>query len=236
MLSKMAKNDLMSLREQGYQPTDEEIIKLNDLALKIERGKETTPANMPRIAVVGNVVLHEPTVGSIQWWENFGKNASYSDEMKMMVYYWTLTYATEVDYLNKFKSHREIFKEIKNWSKKLTCTEEQLWKGLLWVKFGGDNENPNDQKIKEILDDEQTMNYIWSIVLKVSSSTGIKVEELMTRTQTELSYMLVQSYILAHIPIKQSVADNYIAYRMLIKKIEERGDGKWQTQNSDYRL
>ena len=221
----MAKNDLMSLREQGYQPTDEEIIKLNDLALKIERGKETTPANMPRIAVVGNVVLHEPTVGSIQWWENFGKNASYSDEMKMMVYYWTLTYATEVDYLNKFKSHREIFKEVKNWSKKLTCTEEQLWKGLLWVKFGGDNDNPNDQKVKEILDDEQTMNYIWSIVLKVSSSTGIKVEELMTRTQTELSYMLVQSYILAHIPIKQSVADNYIAYRMLIKKIEERGDG-----------
>ena len=221
----MAKNDLMSLREQGYQPTDEEIIKLNDLALKIERGKETTPTNMPRIAVVGNVVLHEPTVGSIQWWENFGKNASYCDEMKMMVYYWTLTYATEVDYLNKFKSHREIFKEVKNWSKKLTCTEEQLWKGLLWVKFGGDNENPNDQKVKEILDDEQTMNYIWSIVLKVSSSTGIKVEELMTRTQTELSYMLVQSYILAHIPIKQSVADNYIAYRMLIKKIEERGDG-----------
>ena len=221
----MAKNDLMSLREQGYQPTDEEIIKLNDLALKIERGKETTPANMPRIAVVGNVVLHEPTVGSIQWWENFGKNASYSDEMKMMVYYWTLTYATEVDYLNKFKSHREIFKEVKNWSKKLTCTEEQLWKGLLWVKFGGDNDNPNDQKVKEILDDEQTMNYIWSIVLKVSSSTGIKVEELMTRTQTELSYMLVQSYIFAHIPIKQSVADNYIAYRMLIKKIEERGDG-----------
>lgn len=219
----MAKNDLMSLREQGYQPTDEEIIKLNDLALKIERGKETTPANMPRIAVVGNVVLHEPTIGSIQWWENFGKNSSYGDEMKMMVYYWTLTYATEVDYLNKFKSHREIFKEVKNWSKKLTCTEEQLWKGLLWVKFGGDNENPNDQKIKEILDDEQTMNYIWSIVLKVSSSTGIKVEELMTRTQTELSYMLVQSYILAHIPIKQSVADNYIAYRMLIKKIEERG-------------
>ena len=222
----MAKNALMSLREQGYQPTDEEIIKLNDLALKIERGKETTPANMPRIAVVGNVVLHEPTIGSIQWWENFGKNSSYGDEMKMMVYYWTLTYATEVDYLNKFKSHREIFKEVKNWSKKLTCTEEQLWKGLLWVKFGGDNENPNDQKINEILDDEQTMNYIWSIVLKVSSSTGIKVEELMTRTQTELSYMLVQSYILAHIPIKQSVADNYIAYRMLIKKIEERGDGK----------
>lgn len=69
------------------------------------------------------------------------------------------------------------------------------------------------------------MNYIWSMVLKVSSSTGIKPEDLMARTQTELSYMLVQSYILAHMPIKQSVADDYIAYRMLMKKIEERGDG-----------
>lgn len=28
---------------------------------------------------------------------------------------------------------------------------------------------------------------------------------------------------MAHIPIKQSVADDYIAYRMLMKKIEESG-------------
>ena len=61
------------------------------------------------------------------------------------------------------------------------------------------------------------------MVLKVSSSTGVKVEDLLSRTQTELSYMLVQSYIMAHIPIKQSVADDYIAYRMLMKKIEESG-------------
>lgn len=106
MLSKLAKTDLESLRSAGYSPTDEEIIRLNDLAIRIERGKETTPANMPRIAVCGNVVLHEPTVGSIQWWENFGKNASYGDEMKMMVYYWTLAFANEVEYLNKFNTHR----------------------------------------------------------------------------------------------------------------------------------
>lgn len=225
MISKMAKSDLISLREQGYQPTDEDIIKLNDLALKIERGKETTPANMPRIAVVGNVVLHEPTIGAIQWWEEYGKNASYTSELKMMVYYWTLAFANEVEYINQFKTHREIQREVKKWMKKLNCTEEQLWKGLLWVKFGGDHDNPNDEKVKEILDDEQTMNYIWSMVLKVSSSTGTKVEDLMTRTPTELSYMLVQSYLLAHIPMKQSVADDYIAYRMLMKKIEEQDNG-----------
>ena len=221
MLSKIAKTDLAALRSAGYSPTDEQIVQLNDIALRIERGKETTPANMPRIAVCGNVVLHEPTMGALQWWENFGKNSSYSAEMKMLVYYWTLAFANEVEYLNKFTSHREIWKEVKKWGKKLTCTEEQLWKGLLWVKFGGDHDNPNDKKVRDILEDDQTLNYIWSMVLKVSSSTGVKVEDLMSRTQTELSYMLVQSYIIAHIPIKQSVADDYIAYRMLMKKIEE---------------
>jgi hypothetical protein len=59
----MAKADLDALRASGCNPTDEEIVELNSLAQKIERGKETTPQNMPRIAVVGNTVLHEPTIG-----------------------------------------------------------------------------------------------------------------------------------------------------------------------------
>lgn len=65
MLSKMAKSDLDALRQGGHHPTDEDIIRLNDLALKIERGKDTTPANMPRIAFAGNIILHEPTIGAM---------------------------------------------------------------------------------------------------------------------------------------------------------------------------
>lgn len=65
MLTETAKNDLAALRAAGFSPTDEEIVKLNDLAIRIERGKDTTPANMPRVAFAGNVVLHEPTIGAI---------------------------------------------------------------------------------------------------------------------------------------------------------------------------
>lgn len=65
MLTETAKNDLAALRQQGFKPTDEEVVALNDLAIRIERGKDTTPANMPRVAFAGNIVLHEPTVGAM---------------------------------------------------------------------------------------------------------------------------------------------------------------------------
>jgi len=38
MLAKAAREDLKALRANGYSPTDEDIVALNDLALRIERG------------------------------------------------------------------------------------------------------------------------------------------------------------------------------------------------------
>ena len=68
MLTELARQDLKALRAQGFNPTDEEIVALNDLAIRIERGQNTTPYNMPRIGFAGSCVLHEPTVGALQWW------------------------------------------------------------------------------------------------------------------------------------------------------------------------
>jgi hypothetical protein len=61
----MVKTDLELLRKNGFSPTDEEVVKLNDIALRIEKGKEISPVNMPRIAHAGNITLHEPTIGSM---------------------------------------------------------------------------------------------------------------------------------------------------------------------------
>ena len=83
MLTETAKNDLAALRAAGFAPTDEEVIKLNDLAIRIERGKETTPANMPRVAFAGNVVLHEPTTAAIEWWNDVGRDADFTTDGRL---------------------------------------------------------------------------------------------------------------------------------------------------------
>ena len=108
MLTKTAKNDLAALRASGFTPTDEEIIQLNDLALKIERGKDTTPVNMPRVAFAGNVVLHEPTIGAIQWWNDFGQDASLSNQWRMFTYLFMLANAKNLEILDGLQTPKQI--------------------------------------------------------------------------------------------------------------------------------
>ena len=102
MFSELAKQDLISLRQQGFEPTDEEVVKLNDIALRLERGKHTTPANAPRVAFAGNVVFHEPTIGSIKWWHDFGRDSARSSDTSLLTYFFMLAHATNLEKLKKF--------------------------------------------------------------------------------------------------------------------------------------
>ena len=225
MLSKIAKNDLEALRSAGYQPTDEEIVQLNDIAIRIERGKETTPANMPRIAVCGNAVLHEPTIGALQWWNDYGKDAAWSSDGRLMTYYFCLANARRLDLLSSLVVHSDIRKAVKEWKKKLQCTEDELWRGLCWVKYGDQSleDNIDKDKIQTSIDDEQQMNAMWMTVIASSGALGLSPNDLKTFTQSELIGSLMQANLHARIPMKQSVAKDYIAYRQIMRKIEERG-------------
>lgn len=224
MLSKLAKADLESLRSAGYSPTDEEIIRLNDLAIRIERGKETTPANMPRIAIAGNVVLHEPTIGAMEWWQNYGKDASFSCDGRLMTYYFCLANADKLEYLNSLTVNSEIRSAVKEWKRKSSATEDELWRALCWVKYGdGDiDDNPGKDEIRSSMDDEQQMDMLWMTVIAAAGALGMTPDQLKTCTQSELVASLIQSNLHARIPMKQSVAKNYIAYRQLLKQIEDR--------------
>lgn len=225
MLSKIAKTDLEALRSAGYSPTDEEIVQLNDIAIRIERGKETTPANMPRIAVCGNVVLHEPTVGAMQWWNDYGKDAAWTSDGRLMTHYFCLANARRLDVLNSLVEHSRIRKAVKEWRKGLQCTEDELWRGLCWVKYGDGSfeENPDKDKIHSSIDDEQQMDALWMTVIVSAGALSMSPDDLKTMTNSELIGSLIQSNLHARIPMKQSVAKDYIAYRQVMRQIEDRG-------------
>lgn len=225
MLSKIAKADLAALRSAGYSPTDEEVIRLNDIALRIERGKETTPANMPRIAVCGNVVLHEPTIGALQWWNDYGKDSAWSSDGRLMTYYFCLANARRMDVLGRLVEAKDIRNAVSKWKKTLQCTEDELWRGLCWVKYGGDvaEENPDIDRIRSSLDNDERMNALWMTVIAAAGALGLSPEDLKTCTASELTGALVQANMLAGLPMKQSVAEDYIAYRRIMRKIEDRG-------------
>lgn len=60
-------------------------------------------------------------------------------------------------------------------------------------------------------------------VIACAGALSVAPKDLMTNTQSELVSLLIQANLHARIPMRQSMAKKYIAYKQLIRQIEERG-------------
>lgn len=79
-----------------------------------------------------------------------------------------------------------------------------------------------DGQVESTVEEEETFKRLWMTVISASGALGLTPDQLKTQTQSELVSMLVQSNLHARIPMKASVARDYIAYRQLLKRIEAR--------------
>lgn len=62
MVSEMAMEDVERLEKEGCHVSARDIIRLNALGLKLEKQPDFRLASLPRIAVLGNVILRQPTI------------------------------------------------------------------------------------------------------------------------------------------------------------------------------
>lgn len=227
MFSEMARVDLERLRANGFKPTDAEVIRLNDLGVRIERGKNTTVANMPRIGCAGNVILYEPTVGMLEWWHNFGRDASWTTRGKLDTYYFALAHSRDAELLDGLTKAGEIRRAVRVWKTKVFATDGEMWRALMWVKSGvnGDDAETEKAAMSDSVKDDAVMDKLYASVIAAAGALGVTPDKLRTSTPTELSSLLVQANLHARIPMKTSVAKDYIAYQMTVRKIEARGTG-----------
>lgn len=225
--SDIARKDLEKLRAAGYEPTDAQVIRLNDLAVRIERGKHTTVANMPRVAVAGNVTLHEPTIGALEWWHNFGRDAAWTTRGKLDVYYWLLAHATNPGAFYGLEKASAIRRTVRAWKRGVFATDGEMWRALLWVKSG---ENAVDETPRAVIDssieDDESMNRLYSAMIAASGALSIRPDDLKTITVDTLTSLLIAANLRAKIPVKVSIAKDYIAYKFCLKEIEKNGRRK----------
>jgi hypothetical protein len=68
MISRTAMDDIEALRADGIEVPPREVVRLNALGLKMERGPDSAELfAAPRVAFVGDEVLREPTLGAEMW-------------------------------------------------------------------------------------------------------------------------------------------------------------------------
>lgn len=220
MFSELAKNDLKRLRAEGYSITDDEVVALNDLAVQIEAGKETTVANHPRFAFAGNVILHEPTIGALEWWWSYGQDAAWTTRGKLYTYYFMLAHARALDILQPLQNASDINRAVRIWKKSVNATDGELFRALLYVKNGYQERDTEDKDDA----DQNGLDSIWKMLILCSGQMGIKPDELKTCTETEL-VQLIRHSAKAGLQLKPSIAKQYIKYQMLVRQIESRGKG-----------
>lgn len=68
MISKLAKSQVEKWWSEGLRPTVEDIVRMNDLGLAVERGSDMFSFSAcPRLAFLGDTILREPTVAKRMW-------------------------------------------------------------------------------------------------------------------------------------------------------------------------
>lgn len=68
MVSQMVMEDIAALEARGARLTPEEIVRLNCLGLRVERGPRSAALFAPaRIGWAGNVAIRQPTLGAERW-------------------------------------------------------------------------------------------------------------------------------------------------------------------------
>ena len=63
MVSETAKADIEDMWDAGLRPSFRDIIRLNAIALEVERARSSFAVSiLPRVSFLGDVVFREPTV------------------------------------------------------------------------------------------------------------------------------------------------------------------------------
>lgn len=220
MYEPLAKNDVDRLRAAGFAPTDEEVVRLNELAAALARGKDTTAVNHPRFAFAGNVVLHEPTIGALEWWWAYGRDAAVVPRHQLLIYCFMLAHARDLDTLNALQLPKDIQRAAKTWYRHVAASEGELLRALLYVRHGA-NLGLVDEERREADADEQ-MDRACQLVALAAGQSGIKPADLRTETESTLMAMVAASSKAGN-PIKPSTAKFYMAYQQTIRAIEARG-------------
>jgi hypothetical protein len=126
MLSEMAKEDIAYLTGKGVKLSPGQIVRLNDLALLVERGPEAASfVHAPRVAWAGSTPVYEPTIQMHVWFESFARVWWCGNSLTLALA-WACAHADRKRFFLRWRDERATRMELERWQRSLDCTFDQL--------------------------------------------------------------------------------------------------------------
>lgn len=142
MISKLAKGQIETWRADGLEPSYDDIIRLNDLGLRVERGSDMFSfAAVPRMAFLGDRILREPTIARRIWLDTV--QPIFADDLQSKIY--LIAFVLGADELPSTFDPKRIKDAVEKYRDDalLGCTETQILAAIDWC-LNGDKVQADD--------------------------------------------------------------------------------------------
>ena len=139
MISKLARDDFEDLRAQGLNPTLEDFDRLNQIALRLTDGKETTCANFPRVGWAGDVPFYQPTLAAFAWYHGYAARLASDEETANTLWWFALAHARMRRFFDALHTRDEIDTAVRAWVELLPVTREEVARAARYAVTGFDD-------------------------------------------------------------------------------------------------
>lgn len=229
MVADLAKGDWEDLKAEGLRPTLEDFDRLNQLAVRLEDGAETTPANFPRIGWAGDVPFYEPTAAALMWLQDYAHRVPCDDETQQTFFYFALAHGRTPEAFEGLTTPQDIGKAVKEWLRKVPCTVKEMERASHYAAFGYDDAQAAVSPMKlEYLrrrnksiaaDNLQKLERVFA---SASAASGMGYADLLACTPSRLNAMVVAAQIEAGAHFSADVQKLQVDYSCTLNEIRAR--------------
>lgn len=230
MTSDLAREDLEDLRAEGLTPTDEDVIRLHALALKISDGPETTAFNAPRWATAGGVVFWEPTMAA-RYWYGYAKQFAADAETEDVFFAFACAKGRERGYLDALRDREAIERAVRGFAESFTGTPQEMERAVYYAAVGVDEAEPEKtgiQKQREAEEakwtDREQRNFanLEEILARAAAATGLTFDDIMVQTPSRLRGMIYAAHVQAGMQMTKVSAKAHADYLATLDAIAKR--------------
>jgi len=229
MIANLAREDFEDLKAEGLEPTLDDFDRLNCLALRLERGAETTAANFPRVGWAGEVPFFEPTCQAWAWFFQFAKRAAGDDETAHTFLAFACAHARTPGFFSGLETRDAIADAVREWVDNLPVTREEVSRAVGYACCGFDAAvGGTPPRLKETKSeagrtaDERAYANLREKMLKAVGAVGCGFDDLWTETPSHLNAMVYAYHVEQGHEITEDDGDASGAYKFALVEIRKR--------------
>lgn len=228
--SPLAQGDLEDLRAEGLKPTDEDVIRLHALALRITEGGETNAYTIPRWATAGGVIFYEPTMAA-RFWYAYAKRYAENVDAEDWLFAFACANGRKRKYLDDLRDPEEINRALGTFLASITATKAEVDRAVYYVAVGyGDVVAEKTELAKQIEResakhaDREQRNYaaLEEIMAQAAAATGLTFDDIMISTPSRLRGMIYAAHVQAGFVMSKADAKAHADYLATLSAVEKR--------------